>query len=126
MSVTGRQRKASFVERVLDGETRIEAFPSAVREWQEGKQKQPLHTALGLDADELMLVASSPDALRYVLYSRRFGGKVNTAALNTQARVSSHAMQLASEAMDPYVLADVEQWLYERTQAQLSGASSHA
>lgn len=107
-----RSKKATknFVERVLDGDARIDGFAAEVRAWQAGEQKQPLHDALGLDADELLLVARSPDALRYLLHARRFGSHVPDTALDSQARVDAYAMQLASASTDLYLLAEIEDW----------------
>lgn len=105
-----RARAKSFVERVLDGDARIDGFAAEVRAWQAGDKKQPLHEALGLDADELMLVAGSPDALRYILHTRRFDLPKVTSGLDTQARVDAYAMQLASATTDLYLLAEIEEW----------------
>ncbi|MBC7461349.1 MAG: hypothetical protein H7287_08300 [Thermoleophilia bacterium] len=102
-----RTSSASFVDRVLDGDTRLDAFGDEVRAWQAGDQKRPLHTTLGLDAAELVLVARSPDALRYILHARRFGrtGPLN---LDSQPRVDAYSMRLAADATDPYLMAEVE------------------
>ncbi len=102
----------SFVARVLDGDTRLDGFAAEVRAWQSGEQKQPLHEALGLDANELLLVAKSPDALRYLVYSRRFDVRsgASAAQLDTQPRVDAHAMQLAAQHTDIYLLAEIEEW----------------
>lgn len=111
MSAPRNKTTKSFVVRVLDGEARLDSFPAEVRAWQAGDQKRPLHEALGLDAEELLLVAKSPDALRYLLNSRRFGGtRPSVGMLDTQARVNAYAMQLASEHVDLHVLAEVEEW----------------
>ena len=102
-----RPTSASFVERVLDGDTRLDAFGDEVRAWQAGDQKRPLHTALGLDAAELVLVAGSPDALRYILHARRFEHAAPL-GLDSQLRVEAYSMRLAADATDPYLMAEVE------------------
>jgi hypothetical protein len=102
-----RNPTASFVERVLDGDTRLDLFPDEVRAWQSGDQKRPLHAALGLDASELVLVAGSPDALRYIVNARRFE-RPDPTGLDTQHRVDAFSMQLAATATDPYLMAEVE------------------
>lgn len=122
-SARSRKSTKSFVDRVLDGDTRIDAFAAEVRAWQAGDQKQPLHDALGLDADELLLVARSPDALRYLLHARRFASHVPDAALDSQARVDAYAMQLASASTDLYLLAEIEEWR-SRVQAPASSATT--
>lgn len=119
----------SFVARVLDGDARLDGFAAEVRAWQAGEQKQPLHEALGLDADELLLVAKSPDALRYLLYDRRFeqstsaGGSVQ---LDTQPRVEAHAMQLAAAHIDLYLLAEIEEWKSNLARTNASRLAAHA
>lgn len=102
-----RTSTASFVDRVLDGDIRLDAFGDEVRAWQAGDQKRPLHVALGLDAAELVLVAGSPDALRYILHARRFD-RPGPLALDSQARVEAYSMRLAADATDPYLMAEVE------------------
>ena len=105
--VRARTSNASFVDRVLDGETRLDAFGDEVRAWQAGDQKRPLHTALGLDASELVLVAGSPDALRYIVHARRFERR-DPLSLDTQSRVDAYSMRLAASATDPYLMAELE------------------
>lgn len=110
---------------MLDGETRIDQFADEIRTWQSGDGKRPLHTALGLDADELVLVAASPDALRYILHSRRFD-RAAPRALDTQQRVDGYSMQLAASATDPYLMAEVEgcRDAIERTIHEMTGSGS--
>ncbi|MCZ4496496.1 MAG: hypothetical protein JWM25_1079 [Thermoleophilia bacterium] len=103
------QRKGSFIERVLDGVTRLDQLETEVAAWGAGAQAQPLHEALGLDAAELLLVARSPDALRYVLHARRFGLALS-APLDSQDRVRAYATMLAAEAIDPQELAAIDSW----------------
>lgn len=100
---------------MLDGATRIDTLGADIRAWQDGDQTQPLHRALGLDADSLMQVARTPDALRYILYARRFG-LVPPALLDSQARVVAHATQLAAATTDPFLLAQIESWQHESTE----------
>jgi hypothetical protein len=122
-------RRGSFVERVLDGHARIDELDAEVAAWVEGPRKRPLHEVLGLDADELELVAATPDALRYLLHARRFGTPLQLDDVRTQARVRTHAMRLASAVVDPYDLADVEAWVQHVDVAAAASAErepSHA
>jgi hypothetical protein len=119
-----RTSSASFVDRVLDGEIRIDAFGDEIRAWQAGDQKRPLHVALGLDATELVLVAGSPDALRYILNARRFE-RADPQGLDTQQRVDAYSMQLAASATDPYLMAEVE-GCREAIEAAVRGARDSA
>lgn len=104
-----RPQRKSFVDRVFDGDARIDQFAAEVRAWQAGDQKRPLHEALGLDADELLLVARSPDALRYLLHARRFC-LPRPGSLLTQSSVDGHAMRLAADVTDLHLLAELEDW----------------
>lgn len=103
-------RRGTFVDRVLDGHARIDQLDSQVQAWLDGPRRRPLHEVLGLDADELELVAATPDALRYVLFARRFDRTVTPGELRGQGRVRAHATRLASEVVDPHDLADIESW----------------
>ena len=104
------ERRGTFVDRVLDGHARIDQFEGEVNAWLAGARRRPLHELLGLDAEELELVATTPDALRYVLHARRFQGRVTPDELRGQERVRAHATRLASEVVDPFELADLESW----------------
>lgn len=104
------ERRGSFVDRVLDGHARIDQFDSEVKTWLDGPRARALHEVLGLDADELNLIAATPDALRYVLYARRFDRVIARDELRGQARVRSLATRMASETVDPFDLADIETW----------------
>lgn len=99
---------------MLDGHARVDELAQEIAAWQAGDQRRPLHEVLGLGADELLLVARTPDALRYLLHARRFGLE-QLPSLGSQARVVAHASRLAAEHVDPFVLAELEGW-----QAQLS------
>ncbi len=104
-------KRHSFVERVLDGHARIDEFEAQVAAWLDGPRTKPLHEVLGLSADELDLVASTPDALRYVLNARRFDRSVALDELRGQPRVRALASRLASRVVDPHDAADVEAWI---------------
>jgi hypothetical protein len=104
------ERRGSFVDRVLDGYARIDQFDGEVKAWLDGPRTRALHEVLGLGADELDLVASTPDALRYVLHARRFDRTLALDELRGQRRVRSHATRHASERIDPFDLADIEAW----------------
>ncbi len=105
-----RERKGTFVDRVLDGHARIDQLEGEVTAWLAGARARPLHEVLGLDARELELVASTPDAVRYVLHARRFHRQLELDDLAGQSRVRSHATLLASEVVDPFDLAEIETW----------------
>jgi hypothetical protein len=102
---------STFVERVLDGHARADELPAEITRWEADPKlrARPLHTVLGLDANELILIANTPDALRYVLHARRFG-LATPAHLSSQPRVQAYASQLASESTDPFVIAEIEAW----------------
>lgn len=104
------ERRGSFVDRVLDGHARIDQLEQEVEAWAAGPRQRPLHEVLGLDAAELELVATTPDALRYVLHARRFGRPVAAEELAGQRRVRDHATRLASAVVDPFDLAEIETW----------------
>lgn len=104
------ERRGTFVDRVLDGYARIDQLESEVNAWAAGPRRRALHELLGLDASELELVATTPDALRYVLHARRFGLAVSTEELTGQRRVRDFATRLAAEAIDPFDLAEIETW----------------
>jgi hypothetical protein len=104
------RRNSTFVERVLDGHARVDELEAEVQSWAAGPRRRPLHEVLGLDADELELVALTPDALRYVLHARRFGRTVSRDELSGQARVRDHSMRLAADVVDPFDLAEIETW----------------
>lgn len=106
-------RRGTFVERVLDGHARIDELDREVAAWLDGPRRRPLHEVLGLDADELDLVAATPDALRYLLHARRFDLPLALDALRGQARVHAHAVRLASGVIDPFDLADIELWTHD-------------
>lgn len=107
-------RRGTFIERVLDGHARIDELDREVAAWLDGPRRRPLHEVLGLGADELELVAATPDALRYLLHARRFDRTIDAAAaLRGQARVRTHALRLASDVVDPFDLADIESWSHE-------------
>ena len=103
-------RRGTFVDRVLDGHARIDQLEAEVAAWAAGPRRRPLHEVLGLDASELELVATTPDALRYVLHARRFGRPIAPEDLAGQRRVRDHATLLASAVVDPFDLADIEAW----------------
>ena len=106
------ERRSTFIERVLDGHARIDLIDSEVAAWLEGPRKQPLHIVLGLDADELDLVANTPDSLRYLLHARRFDRSVRLQDLRNQASIRRHASRLASVVVDPFDAARIEGWLH--------------
>ncbi len=105
-----RERRGTFIDRVLDGHARIDQLEREVTAWLAGPRAKPLHDVLGLDARELDLVATTPDALRYVLHARRFGRTVTPDDLAGQTRVRAHATLLASAVVDPFDLAEIEPW----------------
>lgn len=105
-----KDRRSNFIERVLDGNARLDQLESEVEAWVAGDRSRPLHEVLGLDAAELDLVAATPDALRYVVHARRFGIDVSVDELRGQRRVRDLATRLASTTVDPYDLADIETW----------------
>lgn len=104
------ERRGTFVDRVLDGHARMDGLESEVTAWAAGDMRRPLHEVLGLDAAELDLVASTPDALRYVLHSRRFGHRLAPDEVAGQRRVRAHATRLAAMVVDPFELAALEAW----------------
>jgi hypothetical protein len=104
------ERRSTFVERVLDGHARIDELEAEVEAWAAGARRRPLHEVLGLGADELELVAMTPDALRYVLHARRFGRPISREELAGQGRVRDHSMRLAADVVDPFDLAEIETW----------------
>ncbi|MEO6867546.1 MAG: hypothetical protein ABI200_05950 [Gaiellales bacterium] len=104
------ERRGTFVEHVLDGLARADQLEAEVVAWAGGTRRRELHEVLGLDADELELVASVPDALRYILHARRFGEQLELDDLRGQARIRAHATQIASAVVDPFDLADIESW----------------
>ena len=106
-----RDRRGTFIDRVLDGHARIDQLEGEVQAWLAGSRAKPLHDVLGLDAQELALVAATPDALRYVLHARRFGRTVTGDELAGQRRVRAHAMRAASNVVDPFELAEIEGWV---------------
>lgn len=105
-----RERRGTFVDRVLDGHARIDQLEREVTAWLAGPRAKALHEVLGLDARELELVATTPDALRYILHARRFSRRVMADDLAGQARVRAYATLLASEVVDPFDLAEIETW----------------
>lgn len=114
------ERRNSFIDRVLDGHARIDQFDDEVQAWLDGPGTRPLHEVLGLDADELDVVASTPGALRYVLYARRFDVTLSLDELRGAARVRSYATRLASSVMNPFDLADIETWAMQQHAASVS------
>ncbi len=107
---TMRERRGTFVDRVLDGHARIDQLEREVTAWLAGPRSKPLHDVLGLDAGELDLVATTPDALRYIVHARRFGRPVSLDDLKGQARVRGHSTLIASSVVDPFDLAEIESW----------------
>lgn len=103
-------RRTSFVERVLDGHARIDQLEAEVEAWAAGPQRRPLHEVLGLGPAELELVASTPDALRYVLHARRFGRELHPDELMGQRRVHDYSIRLAATVVDPFDLAELDAW----------------
>lgn len=121
-------RRTSFVERVLDGTARIDQLEAEIAAWQSEPGARPLHELLGLSGDELLLIAGSPDALRYVLHARRFGLPVPL-TLATQRRVRDHATLLAAETTEPFELAAIDAWQPEvdaRARERQAREASHA
>lgn len=104
------ERRSTFVDRVLDGHARIDQLEAEVEAWAAGPRRRPLHEVLGLGPAELELVATTPDALRYVLHARRFGRDLQPDELAGQRRVRDHATRLAADVVDPFDLADLETW----------------
>lgn len=95
---------------MLDGNARLDSFEAEVRTWQAGDHARPLHDVLGLSADELLQVAQTPDALRYLVHARRFEIAAPT-DVTSQRRVRDHAIRLAAEHVDPFEIAAVDAWL---------------
>lgn len=79
------RRTSTVLDRVLDGHLRLDQLPPAELE-------------------------DSPDALRYVLHARRFGGDVPADALRDQQRIRTWSTLLASRVVDPFDLAALEAW----------------
>lgn len=104
------ERRGTFVDRVLDGHARIDQLEAEVEAWAAGPRRRPLHEVLGLDAAELELVATTPDALRYLLHARRFGRQLDREDVAGQRRLNDHATRLAADVVDPFDLAEVETW----------------
>jgi hypothetical protein len=121
-----RERRGTFVDRVLDGHARIDQLEGEVSTWLAGARAKPLHEVLGLDAAELDLVAATPDALRYVLHARRFGRAVAGEDLAGQSRVRAHATRLASTVVDPFDLAEIETWATQVDDVARSAAGERA
>jgi hypothetical protein len=105
-----RERRDSFVERVLDGHARIDQLEAEVEAWAAGPRRRPLHEVLGLGPEELELVAGTPDALRYVVHARRFGLPLELDELVGQRRVRDRATRIAADVVDPFDLAEIETW----------------
>jgi len=105
-----RDKRGTFIDRLLDGHARIDQLEAEVNAWVAGARSRPLHEVLGLDARELDLVASTPDALRYIVHARRFDRPVSLDELAGQGRIRSHATQLAAAVVDPFDLAEIDSW----------------
>ena len=119
------ERHGTFIERVLDGHTRIDQLEGEVAAWAAGPQRERLDQALGLNAAELELIARAPDALRYIVQARRFGIPLELSALAHQARVRAYASRLAATHLDPFAVAELEQWQIEIDElARIAGAST--
>lgn len=122
--------RRSFVDRLLDGDARLDQFEATVAAWLTGPKTRPLGDVLGLAPDELDLVATTPDALRYVVRARRFGLPLDLASVRGQSRVRSEASRLAADVADPWLVAELEAWQSEVDAAAAgraaSGAGSHA
>lgn len=99
------------MERVLDGVARADDLEETVSAWAGGPRRRPLHVELGMTADDLDLIASTPDALRYLLHARRFNIDVAPNQLAGQARVRAYAARLAADVVDPHELAALDAWL---------------
>lgn len=80
-----------------------------------GSRARPLHEVLGLNSAELELVASLPDALRYIIHARRFGRAAPQDSLRSQSQITRYSLQLASLSRDPFELASIESWLDEES-----------
>jgi hypothetical protein len=64
---------ASFVEQCLQGEATLDDIEDFVEAWHQSDDERELHEYLGLTWEEYALSVERPQALRFVLFSKRFG-----------------------------------------------------
>jgi hypothetical protein len=65
--------EVTFVDRCLRGEATLEDIEDFVETWHKGDDPRELHDYLGLTWDEYALSVERPNALRFVIFSRRHG-----------------------------------------------------
>jgi len=64
-------RFSDFVHRCIQGEASLDEIDDAVDEWHSGQSSDSLAQFLGMTGDEYSSWVVNPDALRFIIESRR-------------------------------------------------------
>lgn len=66
------EQKATFIERCLSGDAFLDDFDDAVEQWHASNASCSLAQFLGLKDEEYAIIVANPDALRAIVYARKF------------------------------------------------------
>jgi hypothetical protein len=99
--------KDTFVAQALRGEATLDDVEEHVARWHESEDARELHDYLGLTWDEYALWAEQPSALRYILFSKRFGVPLKDALREYPASREPVAARARSESE----AREVQAWL---------------
>jgi hypothetical protein len=99
------KKEKAFVDLCLEGEALLTDIDRYVESWHNSETKTSLHDYLGLKLDEYALWVEKPQALRYIISSRKNDVPFAKA-------ISQMAQQgIAARAADHDELAEVVEWL---------------
>jgi hypothetical protein len=95
----------TFVEQCLKGNATLDDIEDFVEAWHTSDDPRELHEYLGLTWDEYALSVERPQALRYVMFSRRFDVPLQQALAEYPVALEPVAARARSEAEAREVLA---------------------
>ena len=103
----------TFVEQCLEGTATLDEIDDFVEAWHEGDDPRDLHDYLGLTWEEYALFGERPEALRYIMFSRKHGVPVEDVLQEYSAGVED-LEPVAARAADPAEARAVLEWLKKK------------
>jgi len=103
----------TFVDQCLEGLATLDEVDDFVEAWHEGEDARDLHEYLGLTWDEYALFVERPEALRYIMFSRKRDVPVKEVLQEYSAGVEDFET-VAARATDPAEARAVLDWLKKK------------
>lgn len=97
----------TFVAQALHGEATLDDIEDFVAAWHESDDSRELHEYLGMTWEEYALWVERPEALRYILFSRRHEVPLE----DVLRQYAAEREPVAARARDPEEAQEVLDWL---------------